>query len=180
MPPWDKVTSVWKNVQEVDLRPIRREAERRTTLALIGQAGSGRQALADLLRVDPSRPEAPIAAPVRLLDLDEQDPAAGADLALVLVQADQEDVSAEQRTVNRWIAAGKPVLVIINQPPSPGDKADRELDGLGHRAGHPGGAVTIRIFYSTPWPRRLLGCSPAASSRLAAIFPCCVCRSPSS
>ena len=123
MPPWDKVTSVWKNVQEVDLRPIRREAERRTTLALIGQAGSGRQALADLLRVDPSRPEAPITAPVRLLDLDDQAPAAGADLALVLVQADQEDVSAEQRTVNRWIAAGKPVLVIINRPPSPGDKA---------------------------------------------------------
>ena len=107
MPPWDKVANVWKNVQEVDLRPIRREAERRTTLALIGQAGSGRQALADLLRIDPSRPEAPIPAPVRLLDLDEQDPPAGADLALVLVQADQQDVSAEQRTVNRWVAAGK-------------------------------------------------------------------------
>ncbi len=116
MPPWDKVANVWKNVQEVDLRPIRKEAERRTTLALAGQTGSGRQALADLLRIDPSRPEAPITAPIRIVDVYDPDPAGTADLIVLLVREAAEDVSAEQGLVNRWIAASKPVVVVINQP----------------------------------------------------------------
>ena len=116
MPPWDKVANVWKNVQEVDLRPIRREAERRTMLALAGQAGSGRRALVDLLRIDPSRPQEPAAAPVRIVDLDDPDTAGAADLIILLIPGNQDEVAAEQQIVNRWIATGKSVLVVINQP----------------------------------------------------------------
>ncbi len=117
MPPWDKVASVWKNVQEVDLRPIRREAEQRTVLALAGRTGSGRRALGELLRIDPARPQTPAASPLRMVDLDDPDPAASADLILLLIPDDQEDVAAEQAALNRWIAAGKPVLVVISQSP---------------------------------------------------------------
>lgn len=114
MPPWDRIASIWKNVQEVDLRPIRREAERRTRIALVGADEDARQILAGWLTLDPRGARPPATPAVFSVSLQEAARVENADLILVLVDGAGRDFSAEQALVNRWVAAGRKLVVLLN------------------------------------------------------------------
>jgi uncharacterized protein (DUF697 family) len=110
----DKITSVWKNVQEVDLRPIRVAAEIQTRVVLIGAAGSGRNALADQLIHDPDHPQVQFPAPLHVESLDSAERSLGADLFILVLPGDQTEVTQEQALVKDWIASGMRVLIFYN------------------------------------------------------------------
>jgi uncharacterized protein (DUF697 family) len=112
-------TNVWNNVKEMDLRPIRLEAQRGVRIALVGMPGSGRHALADLMRRDPARPNVVTMTPILLVDLDDPEQAyqktANADLIILTINAAQPNTVTERQLARRWVDAGKKILVIIHR-----------------------------------------------------------------
>lgn len=109
------ITSIWSNIREIDLRALREEALRILKVAVIGRQGVGRHTLADQMRSDPARPDLRTQSPVMIASLEEAASAAGADLIILMVNADQEDVQMEQELALRWSNAGKRVVIFINQ-----------------------------------------------------------------
>lgn len=108
------LANVWRNVREVDLRPIRDQALQEVKLALVGEPGSGRHTLAEQLRRDPSRPQARTYTPVTLLDLDSAHEASEADLILLVVRMDQTHTEPHWSLARQWSGAGKKVIVFLN------------------------------------------------------------------
>jgi hypothetical protein len=49
----NEIANVWKNLKEVDLRPLREAALSPVKLAIVGQPGGGCHNLADQIRQDP-------------------------------------------------------------------------------------------------------------------------------
>jgi uncharacterized protein (DUF697 family) len=106
---------IWKNVQEVDLRPIKDEAETPFHLAIVGAEGVGRRTLMGQLLNDPARPDVRVMTPVHVLTLEESDQLSGPDLIILMVDANASDVSQEQALLNQWIPAGRNVIVFYNK-----------------------------------------------------------------
>jgi uncharacterized protein (DUF697 family) len=119
MPKLTEVTNVWKNIQEIDLRPIREAAEQVIRIAIVGEAGTGRQALGNHMRCDPSRPEVKTHTPVLISEPKSSDGVSEADLIIVMVEATATDFSPEEELVQTWLAAGIPVLVFYNHQDDP-------------------------------------------------------------
>jgi uncharacterized protein (DUF697 family) len=129
------LTNVWTNIRQIDMRPLAEAAERGIRIALVGRPGAGKHALADLLRRDPSRPQALTQTPLLIADLEESgdthslvDRLAGADLVILLVD-DEEPVafSATERALARaWSDAGLKVLVLVNHPPGSAGQAQNQ------------------------------------------------------
>ncbi|MCC7130491.1 MAG: hypothetical protein B6D39_08680 [Anaerolineae bacterium UTCFX2] len=109
------LTSLWKNVGEADLRPFRDQALAGVRIAIVGEPGSGRAALADQMRRDPNRPQLASDAPVLTLDLESASQAATADLIILLIPAGKRDISRERALVQYWQNHGQRALVFINQ-----------------------------------------------------------------
>jgi uncharacterized protein (DUF697 family) len=107
--------SVWKNIQELDLRPIRESAEQEVNLALVGASGVGKRTLAGQLRADPRRPDQRTMTPVLLADLEMGEQAASADLIILLVDVQATDVSREQRLLDSWRQSEKNILIFYNK-----------------------------------------------------------------
>lgn len=115
MPGIKDLANVWKNLKEVDLRPIRDEALRQVKLAIVGRPGVGRHTLADQMRRDPQRPESITQTVVIISDLNSGDWVAAADLILLMLDATSNDFSQEQALAKKWTNAGKKVLAIFNK-----------------------------------------------------------------
>jgi uncharacterized protein (DUF697 family) len=111
---WKELANVWKNVREVDLRPIREEALREVRLALVGEEGSGRRTLAEQLRRDPNRPNTRVHTPVNILGLDPAAEIVDADLIIIVVRAASKDLQRHQVLARQWTSAGKKVVVFYN------------------------------------------------------------------
>jgi uncharacterized protein (DUF697 family) len=113
------LSNVWNNIKEMDLRPIRLEAQRGVRIALVGMPGSGRRALAELMRRDPARPNNVTMTPILLLELDDPEQTyqktANADLIILVINAAQPNTTPERQLARRWVDAGKKILVIINR-----------------------------------------------------------------
>lgn len=107
--------TVWKNIQELDLRPIRESAEQELNLALVGAPGVGKRTLAAQLRVDPRRPDQRTMTQILLADLDMGEQATHADLIILLVDVRAADVSREQALLNDWRKAEKNILIFYNK-----------------------------------------------------------------
>jgi uncharacterized protein (DUF697 family) len=134
MPGLNDLTNFWKNIREVDLRPIRAEATRSIHLALVGATGSGRNALAEQLHNDPARPTMRTVTPLVIAEPGDEEQLAGADLIVLLVDANQADSQRERDLADRLTRAGQKVIVLINQrlgPPAP--SAERQ-DGTAARS----------------------------------------------
>jgi len=112
------LTSLWNNIREADLRPLRDQALRGVRIAIVGAPGSGRAALADQMRRDPNRPQLTSDAPVLVLDLESANDAARADLIIMMVNSQKVDTQREQEFIRQWQNSGKRVLVFINQAES--------------------------------------------------------------
>jgi len=106
------ITSIWTNIKEIDLKPYREAALHPVKIALVGQSGSGRHTLAELLRRDPAQPLAQTQSPLAILPLESADLASGADLIILLVNLNQADVSYEQELSKRWNDSGRNLLVL--------------------------------------------------------------------
>lgn len=108
------LTNIWRNVREVDLRPIREEALSEIRLALVGEAGSGRHALAEQLRRDPARPGLRTSTPLIIATPDAAEQAASAELIILLVNPAAPDIAPMQALAHQWTNAGKKVIVFYN------------------------------------------------------------------
>ncbi len=109
------ISSVWKNIKEIDLKPIRDSATYPVRIALVGASGAGRHTLAEQMRTDPSRPGIHSQSPLALFSVDATVQAPVAHLIIVLVEATRIDFLDEQSLVKKWSEAGKNVLVFINK-----------------------------------------------------------------
>lgn len=109
------IANTWKLVTEMDLRPLREQAERGVRIVLIGKPGSGRHTLADQMRRDPARPGAEIATPLPIIGLEKGNQIAHSDLIILVMNALDGDDSLERNLVREWLDAGKRILVVINR-----------------------------------------------------------------
>ena len=109
------VSNVWKNIREVDLRPIREAALQPLHLAIVGAPGSGRHTLAGQMRIDPSRPAMQTHSQLGIADLDGAAQAGMANLIILVVDLTSTDTSRELALARAWVAAGQRVLVLLNK-----------------------------------------------------------------
>jgi uncharacterized protein (DUF697 family) len=109
------ISSVWTNIKEVDLKPIRDSATHPVRIALVGEQGVGRHTLAEQMRTDPARPEVHTQSPIALLDIDASLEPPIVHLIIILVDATRKDYTVEQTLAKKWGDAGKNVLLFINK-----------------------------------------------------------------
>jgi uncharacterized protein (DUF697 family) len=109
------INSIWKNIKEIDLKPIRDSATSPVRITIAGAEGVGKHTLAEKMRIDPARPDIYSQSPVTLLTIQPGSPLPAGDLVILMVEANQPDYSAEQAQVRKWIDAGINVLVFINK-----------------------------------------------------------------
>ncbi len=109
------IASVWNNIKEIDLKPIREAATSFVRIVLVGAPESGRHTLAEQMRTDPARPGIHTQSTLALISLDAAAQAPVAHLIVVLVDATRTDFSQEQALVKNWSEAGKNVLVLVNK-----------------------------------------------------------------
>lgn len=109
------ISSVWKNIKEIDLKPIRDSATHPVRIVLVGAQGVGRHTLAEQMRTDPSRPGVHTQSALALISVDAVAEAPVAHLIIVLVDATRTNFLEEQLLVRKWSEAGKNVLVFINK-----------------------------------------------------------------
>jgi uncharacterized protein (DUF697 family) len=109
------ISSIWQNIKEIDLKPIRDSAIHEVRIALVGEAGSGRHTLAEQLRTDPARPGVHTQSPIALLPVDAVAVAPVAHLIIMMVDATRAELTLEQSLVRKWSEAGKNVVVFINK-----------------------------------------------------------------
>jgi uncharacterized protein (DUF697 family) len=96
------------------LRPIREEALQEVRIALVGEEGSGRRALAEQLRQDPARPGVRTNTPVSILDPGRIEGFEKADLIVILLKADERDFVRQRALAHQWTNAGMRVMVFYN------------------------------------------------------------------
>ena len=109
------LSSVWKNIKEIDLKPIRESAVYPVRIVLVGAPGSGRHSLAEQMRTDPARPGIHTQSALAMLSTEALPEAPVAHLIIVMVDATRQDFSVEQAFVKTWSEAGKNVLVFVNK-----------------------------------------------------------------
>src|SRR4030066_2071126 len=109
------VSTVWQNVKEIDLKPIKDSATQPVRIALVGEPGVGKHTLAEQMRTDPARPGVHTQSPITLFTFNASTEPPVAHLIIFLVDATRADYLAEQTLVKRWSDAGKNVLVFVNK-----------------------------------------------------------------
>ncbi len=115
MPGIKDLSNVWKNIKEVDLRPIQEEALRPVKLAIVGRQGVGRHTLAAQMRRDPHRPDQQTQTILNISDLETADTVTGAELIILVLDATSTDIRQEQALAKKWAELGKHVLAFFNQ-----------------------------------------------------------------
>ncbi|MBN1537972.1 MAG: hypothetical protein JW908_14630 [Anaerolineales bacterium] len=175
------IANVWNNIKEIDLRPLRLDAQQGVRIALAGKAGSGRHTLADQMRRDPARLNVVAMTPVLLVDLDDPEAAihktANADLIILLINASQTNTAAERHIARRWVEENKNLLVVINEQPSsaivdPGEQS-LILEPWGTWGKHHvlTGDITDTNFISEQFSRRVIESLPSQWLSLGRYFP---------
>ena len=109
------LSTIWKNVKEIDLKPIRESAINPVRIVLVGAAESGRHTLAEQMRSDPARPGIHTQSTLALITMEAISEAPIAHLIIVLVEATRTEFALEQSRVKAWSEAGKNVLVFVNK-----------------------------------------------------------------
>jgi uncharacterized protein (DUF697 family)/predicted RNA-binding Zn-ribbon protein involved in translation (DUF1610 family) len=112
--------NIWGTVKEIDLRPIRSEAERGVQITIVGRKGTGKRRLAERMRHDLWREQVSSLTPVHILDLESKDKTSevSSDLMIMLVPGSTHSVGTERQYQQEWLEAGKKVLVVINTQPA--------------------------------------------------------------
>lgn len=106
--------NTWKNIQEIDLRPLQQQALNGIKIAIVGAPGSGRSTLASQMRSDPARSHLEAYTPVLILDLEAAKSPFEADLVILMIDSRKQDISREKELAQLWANTGKKVLVFEN------------------------------------------------------------------
>ena len=109
------VSSVWNNIKEIDLNPIRDSAIYPLRIAVVGAPGAGKHTLAEQMRTDPARPDIHTQSSIALITIDGETLVPAAHLTILLVDATRTEFDIEQDLVKKWSEAGKNVLVFVNK-----------------------------------------------------------------
>jgi uncharacterized protein (DUF697 family) len=117
------ITNIWKNIQELDLRPIRELAERYVKIALIGEEGVGKRTLAEQMRNDPDRPEVRTMSPLMIADLDGADQIGDVDMVILMVDATSATMVQEQNLLgSSYFKTKNPIIFYNKVDLLPGEK----------------------------------------------------------
>lgn len=115
MPSFRSLSAIWKNIKEIELRPIQQEATREVRLALVGSVGSGRHTLAAQMRSDPYCLSVHSHSPLLILNETQPEAASNAHLIILMLDATRQDFTAEQTLAQQWIDSGRKVLIFWNK-----------------------------------------------------------------
>ena len=94
---WSNLPSIWDNIKEMDLRPLREGALQNLDIAIVGRSEADRLFLAEVMRCDPDRPQEVTNSPLLLLDVEYGAQAAQAALVILLLDSRQADDSPGAR-----------------------------------------------------------------------------------
>lgn len=111
---WMDLGNIWTTFKELDIRPIRDEAERSIILAFVGRKGVGKSTLIAALRHD-VRAREKVISPTIEADLESAEQANAANLIVLMLDATQSDYSAEAKWYSAWKNASRNVLVFYNK-----------------------------------------------------------------
>lgn len=111
---WGDLGNIWTTFKEIDIRPIAQDAERPTTIAVIGAQGVGKTTLISALRHD-DRAHEKIVTPVFEADLDAARQLGDVDLVILVLDATRGDFTNEVLLFNQWQAEKRNVLVFYNK-----------------------------------------------------------------
>jgi uncharacterized protein (DUF697 family) len=115
MPSYRDLSTIWSNIKEFELQPIRQAALREVRIALVGAANSGRHTLGDQMRSDPAKPELHSTAALAILDLEQADETEKADLIILVTDVNRREFTAELELVRKWIDTGKKLIILCNK-----------------------------------------------------------------
>jgi uncharacterized protein (DUF697 family) len=113
----NSINNVWKNVKEIDLRPIRQEALQSIRIAIVGKECARCDLLANAMRTDPARPEQVTQTPIIMVGPDDEDADISADLLILLLSANEMPRDHQRNLVSAWAKADKNILVLVDQLP---------------------------------------------------------------
>ncbi len=115
------LSSVWKNIKEIDLRPIQEAALQPLHITLVGKPDSGRHTLAEQMRSDPHRAGVQTQSTLTILDCEAADLAINAELIILVVDMTTDQHDLEQQLYRRWTDAGRKLVVLGNLKTTGGD-----------------------------------------------------------
>jgi uncharacterized protein (DUF697 family) len=168
---WKDIANVWKNVREVDLRPIREDALRDVNIAIVGLEGSRRHELADHLRSDPQRSDTRTQTPIRIANLEAKEELASADLLILIVDGDEEAMPRQRAWAHEWSAAGKDVLVFFDLPEAVDKPEKQELALLWDAARLVAGPLDDTVFLLSTYAPAVMDLLPDHHLTLARHYP---------
>jgi hypothetical protein len=113
----NSINNVWKNVKEIDLRPIRQEAMQSIRIAIAGKQCARCELLANALRTDPARPEQVTQTPIIMVGPEDVDTDFSADLLILILSANEMPLEHQRELVSTWAKADKNILVLVDQSP---------------------------------------------------------------
>jgi uncharacterized protein (DUF697 family) len=167
-----EIGNVFKTIREIDLQAIADEATRQTWLAIVGDENAGARDLATALYLSP-RPLPPddasraMAGPI-LIPLDRASMGERAELIIFVLNERRAASDAEREIFQKWIAANKKIIVVLNQEPT-----ETLALSLGEWAGARvlEGQVVKREFLEKQFVPAVLQLMPENKLSLARNFP---------
>ena len=114
---FNSINNVWKNVKEIDLRPIQQEAMQSIRIAIAGKQCARCGLLVNAMRTDPARPEQVTQTPIIMVGPEDVDTDYSADLLILILSADEMPREGQRELVGTWEKADKNILVLVDQSP---------------------------------------------------------------
>lgn len=172
MPSVTELGTIFKTIREIDLQAIANQAEKQTWVAIAGIETGGARDLATALYIaprdlPPNDASRTMAGPI-LVTVDHADLTERADLVVFVLEQRRAASAAEQRAFEKWVATGKKIIVIFNQPTSPTSML-MVSDWMGARVLQ--GQVIRREFLEKEFVPAVLQLLPEQKLSLARNFP---------
>ncbi len=114
MPGWRDVGNIWNTFKQLDVRPIREEAEQPLALAFVGGEGAGKSTLIAALRHD-ARLHEKVITPTIEVDLGAANRVGEADLIVLVLDATSADFTSEADLYRTWRDERRKVIVLYNK-----------------------------------------------------------------
>ncbi|HEX7586892.1 MAG TPA: zinc-ribbon domain-containing protein [Anaerolineae bacterium] len=111
---WRDLGNIWTTFKELDIRPIRDDAERPVVLAFVGAAGVGKSTLIAALRHD-GRSHEKVITPTIESDLKAAARLGETDLIVLVLDSTRAEFPAEAELCAEWLQASRQVIVFYNK-----------------------------------------------------------------
>lgn len=138
-------------IGEVDLRPIRAEAEKSLEIAIVSKDNEAAQYLAEQLRIDPDRPGRDANAPVVIFSPENLSNALISDLIILILDETELEDLYRADLLNKWRTAGNRAIVIFNETMQVSDGTAKE-----HRVIPTAGGRTARMISGSVYDKEFI------------------------